>query len=93
MGITGTNGKTTVTLLVTHVLNQSHRSAIALGNLGEPLTRELLKIEAEKTIVLELSSYQIETLFQSCLEGGLILNITPDHLDRYNTMMSYAKAK
>lgn len=93
LGITGTNGKTTVTLLVTHVLMHCGVPAKALGNVGEPFTRELLHVDPSSTLVLELSSYQIETLYQSCLEGGLILNITPDHLDRYQTMESYAKAK
>jgi UDP-N-acetylmuramoylalanine--D-glutamate ligase len=93
LGITGTNGKTTVTLLVTHVLKQSRKSAQALGNVGIPFTRELLSIDSQSTIVLELSSYQIETLHQRCLEAALILNITPDHLDRYSTMEAYAKAK
>lgn len=93
LGITGTNGKTTVTLLVTHVLQACGQAAKALGNVGAPFTRELLNIDAHNTIVLELSSYQIETLYQPCLEGGLILNITPDHLDRYQTMEAYAQAK
>ena len=92
IGITGTNGKTTVTLLITHVLNQCNQSAIALGNVGAPLTKELITLK-EQTIVLELSSYQLETLYQSCLESSAILNITPDHLDRYKTMVHYAQAK
>lgn len=93
LGITGTNGKTTVTLLVAHVLKHCGQSAKALGNVGTPFTRELLNMTPQETIVLELSSYQIETLYQRCLDAGLILNITPDHLDRYQTMEAYAKAK
>ena len=93
LGITGTNGKTTVTLLVTHVLQHCAQAAKALGNVGIPFTRELLNIDVQSTLVLELSSYQIETLYQPCLEAGLILNITPDHLDRYQNMEAYAKAK
>jgi UDP-N-acetylmuramoylalanine--D-glutamate ligase len=93
LGITGTNGKTTVTLLVTHVLKHCGQSAKALGNVGVPFTRELLQTSSQELLVLELSSYQIETLYQCCLEAGLILNITPDHLDRYETMEAYAKAK
>ena len=92
-GITGTNGKTTVTMLVTHVLNQCNQSAKALGNVGVPLTRELLQTDPQSLLVLELSSYQIETLYHRCLEAALILNITPDHLDRYENMEAYAKAK
>lgn len=93
IGITGSNGKTTVTLLVTHVLQQTGCNARALGNVGTPLTRELLNIDPISPIVLELSSYQLETLNQRCLEAGIILNITPNHLDRYQTMEAYAKAK
>lgn len=93
IGITGTNGKTTVTLLVTHVLQYCGQAAKALGNVGIPFTHELLTIDPKTVIVLELSSYQLETLYQHCLETGLILNITPDHLDRYQTMEAYAKAK
>lgn len=93
IGITGTNGKTTVTLLVTHVLNHCGHRARALGNVGIPFTRELLNIDSHSPLVLELSSYQIETLYQRCLDAGLILNITPDHLDRYQTMEAYATAK
>lgn len=93
VGITGTNGKTTVTLLVTHVLLHCGQSAKALGNVGIPFTRELLDADSQSTIVLELSSYQIETLYHQCLDAGIILNITPDHLDRYQTMEAYASAK
>lgn len=93
IGITGTNGKTTVTMLVTHVLNQCNLKAKALGNVGVPFTKELLSISPQDIIVLELSSYQIETLQQPCLEAALLLNITPDHLDRYHVMDEYAKAK
>lgn len=93
LGITGTNGKTTVTLLVTHVLSNSGIQSKALGNVGIPFTKELLTLDSECTIVLELSSYQLETLHHPCLMSGAILNITPDHLDRYKTMDAYAKAK
>ncbi len=93
LGITGTNGKTTVTLLVTHVLNQCCLPARALGNVEVPFTRELLHLSPDENIVLELSSYQIETLYQPCLDAAVLLNITPDHLDRYQTMEAYAQAK
>jgi UDP-N-acetylmuramoylalanine--D-glutamate ligase len=93
IGITGTNGKTTVTLLVTHVLKYCGYLTHALGNVEVPLTRELLRISSDDFVVLELSSYQIDTLYQPCLEGAVLLNITPDHLDRYKTMEAYAQAK
>jgi UDP-N-acetylmuramoylalanine--D-glutamate ligase len=93
IGITGTNGKTTVTLLVTHVLNYCGKQARAVGNVGVPFTKELLFVHPNDILVLELSSYQLETLYQRVLDIGVILNITPDHLDRYATMQNYAQVK
>lgn len=92
LGITGTNGKTTVTLLVTHILNTWGIAAKALGNVGVPLTQEVSELKDE-TVVLELSSYQLETLQQPVLDAAVLLNITPDHLDRYLTLEAYAAAK
>jgi UDP-N-acetylmuramoylalanine--D-glutamate ligase len=93
IGITGTNGKTTTTLLITHILKAAGRQAYALGNNGIPLTKELFKLANQSIVVLELSSYQLETLTQKSLDIGLLLNITPDHLDRYATFQDYALAK
>lgn len=94
IGITGTNGKTTVTLLTAHVLNHWGKQARALGNVGIPLAAELANIESESTIlVAELSSFQLDTLHSKVIDVGVILNITPDHLDRYATMEEYAAAK
>lgn len=90
IGITGSNGKTTTTLLVTHVLNHCGIDAVAMGNVGIPLTS--LKNE-KAVIVCELSSYQLETLQAKCLDQAAILNITPNHLDRYKVMEKYAEAK
>lgn len=94
VGITGTNGKTTVTLLVTHVLNTLGIKAHALGNVGLPVAEELIKLQRnDEVLVLELSSYQLETLKTPILNAAVILNITPDHLDRYQSMDAYASAK
>lgn len=94
VGITGTNGKTTVTLLVEHVLNHCGISAKAVGNVGIPLTKEILLPENRgKVLVLELSSFQLETLHAQILDAAVILNITLDHLDRYPSMEEYARAK
>lgn len=92
VGITGTNGKTTVALLIGHVLNNSGRKAQVLGNVGTPLTSQISN-DSDEVIVCELSSYQLETLKEKIIDCGLVLNITPDHLDRYKTMEDYAKAK
>lgn len=93
LGITGTNGKTTVTLFATHVLNYAAKKARALGNVGVPLAEQIPTLASDEIIVLELSSFQIETLAQKKLEAAAILNITEDHLDRYRSFEEYAKAK
>ena len=92
LGITGTNGKTTVSLLVGHILNFSGKSALVAGNVGIPLTKELSN-QNNQIIVCELSSYQLETMQTPVIDSGVILNVTPDHLDRYSDMEEYARAK
>ena len=91
IGVTGTNGKTTVTLLLEHVLNKNGVAAKAVGNVGVPLT-SMINDPAE-VFVIELSSYQLETMHSKVLNIALLLNITPDHLERYGNMVEYAKAK
>lgn len=93
VAITGTNGKTTVALMVQHILACAGLPAKAVGNVGLPLTRYLMQPSAEEILVVELSSYQLETLQSARFEAGVILNITPDHLDRYGNMEAYAAAK
>ncbi len=94
IGITGTNGKTTVTLLVEHVLNHCGLKAKSVGNVGTPLTDYLLHFsDIDEILVVELSSYQLETLECKIFDAGVILNITPDHLDRYRDLDEYAMTK
>jgi len=93
IAITGTNGKTTVTLLVTHILKEAGKKAAALGNVGEPLTNYFVNPDPEEIVVAELSSYQLETMQARVYDVGVILNVTPDHLDRYDSMDAYAAAK
>lgn len=96
LAVTGTNGKTTTTLLIAHVLNENRKMACALGNVGVPLTSELDSSEfglVDHILVVELSSFQLETLNKKVVDAGVILNITPDHLDRYPNMQAYAAAK
>jgi UDP-N-acetylmuramoylalanine--D-glutamate ligase len=93
VAITGTNGKTTVTLLIEHILQSSGRKARALGNIGIPLTSYFLKPDPEEIVVAELSSYQLETMQTPVFDAAVLLNITPDHLDRYPSMLDYAHAK
>lgn len=93
VGITGSNGKTTTTMLVAHAMNHSGKKARALGNIGKPLTAALDEDNDADILVIELSSWQLETLSAKVFDAGAILNITPNHLDRHKTMQAYAKAK
>lgn len=93
IAVTGTNGKTTVTLLIEHVLNTNGICAKAIGNVGVPLCAYVLAPEKADVLVVELSSFQLETLHSSVFDQAIILNITPDHLDRYSDMQAYARAK
>ena len=92
VGITGTNGKSTTTALIGHVLRLAGRAAEIGGNLGAPaLTLEPL---AEGGVyVLEMSSYQIELTVSLTFDIAVLLNITPDHLDRHGGMNGYVAAK
>ncbi len=93
VGVTGTNGKTTTTLLTAHVLNACGIKAKAVGNVGTALSEYLLAPDPSETLVIELSSFQLETLQQRKLSAAVFLNLTPDHLDRYETLRDYAAAK
>lgn len=90
-GITGSNGKTTVTLLLTHILKENGKAVIEAGNVGTPVLDTLsMSLDA---IVLELSSFQLETTSSLKLQAGAILNISDDHLDRHGDMQRYLDAK
>jgi UDP-N-acetylmuramoylalanine--D-glutamate ligase len=95
IGVTGTNGKTTVTYLCEHILNYAGYKAQACGNVSKdkPLSLFVDALAHDVILVVELSSYQLETLHNISFESGIILNITPDHLDRYLDMEAYAEAK
>jgi len=93
IGITGTNGKSSLTLLITHVLNSVGIKARALGNVGKSLSEYLLNPDLEEIVVAELSSFQLETMKKASFEYGVILNITPDHLDRHSSLQAYAQIK
>ena len=91
IGITGSNGKTTVTLLVTHILKAAGMNVIAAGNVGTPALSTLNN--KPDWVVLELSSFQLETTHSLHLEAATILNISDDHLDRHRTLTAYSDAK
>jgi UDP-N-acetylmuramoylalanine--D-glutamate ligase len=92
IGITGSNGKTTVTSLVGDLLKASNISTIVGGNIGIPILNTLNQT-APDVYVLELSSYQLETTYSLVLDSAAILNISEDHMDRYDSIEEYAKAK
>ena len=92
VGITGTNGKSTVTTLLAQMAAADGRKVLAGGNLGEPAL-DLLRRPAPDLYVLELSSFQLETTSSLTLLGGVVLNVTADHMDRYASMREYAGAK
>lgn len=93
IGITGTNGKTTLTLLLTHVLNFSGIKARALGNVGASIAEYACHPDPTEFLVIELSSYQLETMTTRGFDYGIITNVTPDHLDRYESFEHYKKIK
>jgi UDP-N-acetylmuramoylalanine--D-glutamate ligase len=92
VAITGTNGKSTVTSLVAAMGQAAGRAAIAGGNLGEPAL-DLLARPVPELYVLELSSYQLESTESLALVAATVLNLTPDHMDRYDTLADYGAAK
>lgn len=91
VGITGTNGKSTVTTLVARMAQRAGLTVRVGGNLGEPAL-DLLHAGTQ-LYVLELSSYQLETTSTLQCKAATVLNVTPDHLDRYASLASYAAAK
>jgi len=96
--ITGTNGKTTTTLFITWALSQKGFLARACGNVGYSLGEFACELADKKNKeipmgIVELSSYQLEGLRGSFFDGGIFLNLTPDHLERHKTLEAYARAK
>jgi UDP-N-acetylmuramoylalanine--D-glutamate ligase len=92
IGITGTNGKSTTTALMAHILKDCGEIIEVGGNLGIPVM-ELNPLQEDGTYVLELSSYQLEIAPSLHLNVGVLLNITPDHLERHGGMEGYIAAK
>ncbi|RMF11525.1 MAG: UDP-N-acetylmuramoyl-L-alanine--D-glutamate ligase [Alphaproteobacteria bacterium] len=92
VAVTGTNGKSTTTALIGHVLGGSGRAAAVGGNIGAPVLA-LDPLDEGGVYVLELSSYQIDLTEAFVPDVGVFLNLTPDHLDRHGDMAGYATAK
>ncbi len=93
IGVTGTNGKSTVTALTGCLCETAGLSTFAGGNLGRPLSEAALSGEAYDAVVCELSSFQLEGIRSLHPRSACATNLTPDHIDRYPDMAAYAAAK
>ena len=91
--ITGTNGKTTTTSLVGDIMKNFYQEVFVVGNIGIPYTDVSKKTTKDSVTVIEMSSFQLETIIDFKPNVSAILNITPDHLNRHHTMENYIAAK
>lgn len=93
--ITGTNGKSTTTALLDLMMRNAGRRSLLGGNIGNALTEEILKHDfaVPDCVVAEVSSFQLEGIVEFRPKGAAILNVTPDHLDRYPSFEEYRRAK
>lgn len=91
--VTGTNGKTTTTSLISHILDVAGVPHVTCGNIGTPLSEKALETGDGHVVVLELSSFQLETISVLSPFVSVWLNLTPDHLDRYGSVEEYRSAK
>ncbi|MBU6364442.1 MAG: UDP-N-acetylmuramoyl-L-alanine--D-glutamate ligase [Acidobacteria bacterium] len=93
MGITGTNGKTTTTELLAHVLREGGLDAVACGNVGTPMASLVGEVSGNTWLVVECSSFQLEDVPTFRPHAAVLLNVTPDHMDRYPDFDAYRRAK
>ncbi|HET8965117.1 MAG TPA: UDP-N-acetylmuramoyl-L-alanine--D-glutamate ligase, partial [Candidatus Acidoferrum sp.] len=93
IGITGSNGKTTTTALTEHILRAAKFSTVLAGNIGTPLIAHVSQTSDHTITVAELSSFQLELIENFEPKIAVFLNLTPDHLDRHQTLAAYGAAK
>jgi UDP-N-acetylmuramoylalanine--D-glutamate ligase len=93
IAVTGTKGKSTTTALIGHLLRACGLRTRVGGNIGNPLITEVVDAQSDEWIVAEVSSFQLETIRSFKPRVAVLLNISPDHLDRYPSMEEYAEAK
>src|ERR1700686_5227377 len=93
IGITGSNGKTTTTSLIEHILRSASFSTILAGNIGTPLISCVERMTHDTVTVVELSSFQLELIQSFRTDISVFLNLTLDHLDRHHSLELYRKAK
>lgn len=93
VAVTGTNGKSTTVSLIGHLLNSLGKKAVVVGNIGTPLLDLIEEVTGEHIVVMEVSSFQLETIELFRPKVASFLNITPDHLNRHATVDDYFSAK
>lgn len=93
VAITGTNGKTTTTTLTGEIFKNSGRKTYTVGNIGDPISNYVMEATPEDVFVTEISAFQLETINKFRPVASAILNLSPDHMDRYGTMENYIAAK
>jgi UDP-N-acetylmuramoylalanine--D-glutamate ligase len=93
IAITGTNGKTTVTTLIGEIFKKAFGNVFVGGNIGDPLINYVLKGTKAEYVILEVSSFQLETIETFRPKTSILLNVTEDHLDRYRSFAEYRDAK
>nr|WP_314277182.1 UDP-N-acetylmuramoyl-L-alanine--D-glutamate ligase [uncultured Peptostreptococcus sp.] len=93
IGITGTNGKTTTTSIVGEICKKAGLETYVVGNIGNPAISAVEEAKSGAVLVTELSSFQLESVYDFCPEVSTILNLTEDHMNRHHTMENYARAK
>jgi len=93
IAVTGSNGKTTVSTLIAEVLKKSGRRVCLCGNIGSPLTKHVLGLTEEDIVVLEVSSFQLESTVQFRPHVAVLLNFSENHLDRHKDLDEYFEAK
>ncbi len=91
--ITGSNGKTTTTALIGEIMNAGGTKAVVCGNIGQPFADVADRLSPDDGAVVEVSSFQLERIEKFSPKVALILNITPDHLDRYKDFQQYQRTK
>lgn len=93
IGVTGTNGKTTTTTLIGELAKRTGQPTLVAGNIGVALSSQIDDLGEDGIVVAELSSFQLEWIEDLRINIGILLNVTPDHLDRHGTVENYLSAK
>ena len=93
VAVTGTNGKTTVTLMTTAMINASGLNAFSVGNVGTPICEAVNTVTYDDILVCEVSSFQLEAVYSFKPHIAALLNVTPDHINRHKTFENYYKTK